>query len=243
MISGLRRTLEQGGQRSSTVLSQEALNSFSAAAARPPARSGGPGGPGGPESFGDSSPFRSTAPALQKEYARLVSTSLDPPLEAPGPLSDPMPGPTQERSTKEALELHEAGHAEAELAGSLAGGLSDGLDTPGYNPGYTPGGQAFGANGAHHGSGSEAASTPRAPFGRPSESASLSESDTSSDASSDSWGNFPLGSAKAQFFDCFIVAQAQEELILVDQHAAHERLVYERFKKFSLKRTFRGRNY
>ncbi len=41
---------------------------------------------------------------------------------------------------------------------------------------------------------------------------------------------YPLGTARAQMFDNFIVAQNGESLLLVDQHAAHERLVYERFK-------------
>lgn len=41
---------------------------------------------------------------------------------------------------------------------------------------------------------------------------------------------FPLGSARAQLFENFIVSQTETSLLLVDQHAAHERLVYERFK-------------
>ncbi len=43
--------------------------------------------------------------------------------------------------------------------------------------------------------------------------------------------NYPLGVARAQLHETYIISQTSDGIVIIDQHAAHERLIHERIKK------------
>lgn len=42
---------------------------------------------------------------------------------------------------------------------------------------------------------------------------------------------YPLGQAKAQVFETYMISESKDKIFLIDIHAAHERIIYEQFKK------------
>ena len=65
----------------------------------------------------------------------------------------------------------------------------------------------------------------------PSYSASVPMSVRMEDSPVEAVPDTPLGVARAQLHETYVVAQTADGIVIVDQHAAHERLVYERMKK------------
>ena len=133
--------------------------------------------------------------------------------------------------------LHEAGHrasttvAEAALSSMQTGGAMQtggfsgmsgftpplhGRERPTLPSGFaTPQNPAFAAQMPLQGAGDVAQPTAR-------------EMDGGGGAND--FENYPLGAARGQLHHTYIISQTVDGIIIVDQHAAHERLVYEKMK-------------
>ncbi len=117
--------------------------------------------------------------------------------------------------------LEGAGHAASATLASTAFARAG---TPSH--GARPAARSFPRSAARTAMGfAEAAQAPLEGFAAPSGDTRTSDVDAAPDYEAS-----PLGAARAQLHDTYIISQTDDSVIIVDQHAAHERLVYEKMK-------------
>ena len=109
--------------------------------------------------------------------------------------------------------------AESPRSGAMGQGYRPEPRPIGYTPAASPFRPLGGAAGGFSSPGPMGGVAPLAPSARIDEPAREKTVET-----------FPLGAARAQIDKAFIVAETPDSLVIVDQHAAHERLVYEALK-------------
>jgi len=119
------------------------------------------------------------------------------------------------------------------VRGLIVGALCNALAAAGHRASSTV---AAGAVAAFRpGSGISASSAPRFAFPLPPPTPSLALTETANNflrpAEEAPATEAPLGTPRAQLHRTYILAETPTGIVLVDQHAAHERLVYERMKE------------
>jgi DNA mismatch repair protein MutL len=124
--------------------------------------------------------------------------------------------------------LADAGHrASTTVSAQTLGAFRPGVSPTGGMPSYRPG--------SHGGALAQAATNYYAPFPGMDQPSVTGVEDPvvpfSGNAEQSVGELFPLGVARAQLHETYIVAQTNEGIVIVDQHAAHERLVYEKMKQ------------
>ena len=125
--------------------------------------------------------------------------------------------------------LSDAGHrTSTSVAAAALGSFQTG--TPGLGPGQRPSG-GFEATEFHPSQHLASQSSAfQSPFNSPDMARPIAPTATDAPNMEDVARDFPLGAARAQLHETYIISQTNDGMIVTDQHAAHERLVYERMK-------------
>ncbi|GMV63724.1 MAG: DNA mismatch repair protein MutL [Parvibaculum sp.] len=124
--------------------------------------------------------------------------------------------------------LAEAGHrASTTVAGAALGAVRPEMMAPAGASGYAPRWPAAGP--ARQPGLAEEAGGWQGAFADLGGHAARVE--TVPEAAAENTPGLPLGVARGQLHETYVIAQTADGIVIVDQHAAHERLVYERMKK------------
>src|SRR6516164_5581368 len=121
------------------------------------------------------------------------------------------------------------------IRGLIVGALRNALAAAGHRASSTVAAGALAA--FRPGDGGSAASAPRLAFPQPVATPSLAFAESANDflrpvaVAPLAPAETLLGTARAQLHGTYILAETASGIVLVDQHAAHERLVYERMKE------------